>query len=673
MVKNGLKEMNRAADNIRILAASMVEKANSGHPGGAMGGADFINVLFSEYLVYDVNDPTWTGRDRFFLDPGHMSPMLYSALALQGRFTIDELKQFRQWGAPTPGHPERDVMRGIENTSGPLGQGHTFAAGAAVAEKFLEARLGKEMMQHKIYAYISDGGVQEEISQGAGRMAGLLGLSNLIMFYDSNDIQLSTECSSVSSEDTGAKYKAWGWNVLTCKGNDVEDIRRALDEALTEKDRPTLIIGKTIMAKGAVKADGTSYENSIKTHGAPLGGDAYINTIKNLGGNLENPFEIFPETKEIYAKRKEELKEIVANRKAQEKAWAEANPDKAAQMKEWFSGNAPKVDWSVLTQKPDQATRAGSSACLGVLAEQVPNMICSSADLSNSDKTDGFLKKTHDIKPNDFTGAFFQAGVSELTMACMCIGMYLHGGVIPACGTFFVFSDYMKPAVRMAALMQVPIKFIWTHDAFRVGEDGPTHEPVEQEAQIRLMEKLKNHSGKDSVRVFRPADVNETTICWQMAVENMETPTALILSRQNVNNLPEGNDYEQVRRGAYVVAGSDANYDVILLASGSEVSTLVAGADLLRKDGIKIRIVSVPSEGLFRCQTREYQDSILPKGKKIFGLTAGLPVTLEGLVGAEGKVFGLNSFGFSAPYKVLDEKLGFNAQNVYNQVKDFLK
>lgn len=673
MVKNGLKEMNRAADNIRILVASMVEKANSGHPGGAMGGADFINVLFSEYLVYDVNDPTWTGRDRFFLDPGHMSPMLYSALALQGRFTIDELKQFRQWGAPTPGHPERDVMRGIENTSGPLGQGHTFAAGAAVAEKFLEARLGKEMMQHKIYAYISDGGVQEEISQGAGRMAGLLGLSNLIMFYDSNDIQLSTECSSVSSEDTGAKYKAWGWNVLTCKGNDVEDIRRALDEALTEKNRPTLIIGKTIMAKGAIKADGTSYENSIKTHGAPLGGDAYINTIKNLGGNLENPFEIFPETKEIYAKRKEELKEIVANRKAQEKAWAEANPDKAAQMKVWFSGNAPKVDWSVLTQKPDQATRAGSSACLGVLAEQVPNMICSSADLSNSDKTDGFLKKTHDIKPNDFTGAFFQAGVSELTMACMCIGMYLHGGVIPACGTFFVFSDYMKPAVRMAALMQVPIKFIWTHDAFRVGEDGPTHEPVEQEAQIRLMEKLKNHSGKDSVRVFRPADVNETTICWQMAVENMETPTALILSRQNVNNLPEGNDYEQVRRGAYVVAGSDANYDVILLASGSEVSTLVAGADLLRKDGIKIRIVSVPSEGLFRCQTKEYQDSILPKGKKIFGLTAGLPVTLEGLVGAEGKVFGLNSFGFSAPYKVLDEKLGFNAQNVYNQVKDFLK
>ena len=299
-------------------------------------------------------------------------------------------------------------------------------------------------------------------------------------------------------------------------------------------------------------------------------------------------------------------------------------------------------------------------------------MVCSSADLCNSDKTDGFLKKTHDITPNDFTGAFFQAGVSELTMACVCIGMYLHGGVIPACGTFFVFSDYMKPAIRMAALMQVPIKFIWTHDAFRVGEDGPTHEPVEQEAQIRLMEKLKNHNGNDSVRVFRPADTDEATVCWKMAVENMDTPTALIFSRQNVNSLPEGTQYEEARKGAYIVGGSDTEYDAILLASGSEVSTLVASAELLRKDGIKVRIVSVPSEGLFRTQSAEYQEQILPKGAKIFGLTAGLPVTLEGLVGANGKVYGLNSFGFSAPYKVLDEKLGFTAENIYNEVKSFI-
>lgn len=669
---NDIQLMTRAADNIRTLAVSMVEKANSGHPGGAMGGADFINVLFSEYLIYDPDDATWAGRDRFYLDPGHMSPMLYATLALQGKFSIDDLKNFRQWGSPTTGHPERDVTRGIENTSGPLGQGHTFAAGAAVAEKFLETKLGSVMMQHKIYAYISDGGIQEEISQGTGRLAGALGLNNLIMFYDSNDIQLSTECNAVTAENTAMKYESWGWNVITINGNDVAEIRQALDKALQEKERPTLIIGNTIMGKGALQADGSSYEHNVKTHGAPLGGDAYKNTIENLGGDIHHPFAIAEDVQALYDNRAKELRKIVALRHAAEDQWKAQHPEKATQMKEWFSGNAPKVDWSSLTQKAGAATRNASSACLSLLAEQVPNMVCSSADLSNSDKTDGFLKKTQSMVKGDFSGAFFQAGVSELTMACMCIGMYLHGGVIPACGTFFVFSDYMKPAIRMAALMEVPIKFIWSHDAFRVGEDGPTHEPVEQEAQIRLMEKLKNHSGKDAVRVFRPADVEETTVCWQMAMENMETPTALIFSRQNIENLPEGTPYQEARKGAYIVAGSDEKFDVILLASGSEVSTLVAGAQLLRKEGVKVRIVSVPSEGLFRQQSCEYQNEILPKNAKIFGLTAGLPVTLEGLVGANGKVFGLESFGYSAPYKVLDEKLGFTAENVYKQVKDFL-
>lgn len=663
--------MNHAADNIRLLAVSMVEKAKSGHPGGAMGGADFINVLFSEFLVFDPDQPTWEGRDRFYLDPGHMSPMLYSALALQGKYTIDDLKTFRQWGTICPGHPERDIIHGIENTSGPLGQGHTYAVGAAIAEKFLEARLGSTMMQHKIYAYISDGGVQEEISQGAGRIAGLFKLNNLIMFYDANEIQLSTECDVVMRENTRMKYESWGWNVLEINGNDPDEIRAALILANKEEQRPTLIIGHTVMAKGARKEDGSSYERSVKTHGAPLGGGAYENTVKNLGGDLNDPFVVFDDVKELYEKRNAELREIVKERHAAEAEWRKANPEKAEQMDAWFSGNAPKVDWSELVQKRDVATRVASANCLGVLAEQVPNMVCSSADLCNSDKTDGFLKKTHELTPDDFTGAFFQAGVSELTMACVCIGMYLHGGVIPACGTFFVFSDYMKPAIRMAALMRVPIKFVWSHDAFRVGEDGPTHEPVEQEAQIRLMEKLKNHKGQDSVRVFRPADADETTVCWQMANENMDTPTAMICSRQNVNSLPEGTDYSQVRKGAYIVK-DDPNYDVILLASGSEVSTLLAGAELLNADGIKTRIVSVPSEGLFRTQSKEYQESVLPKGAKIFGMTAGLPVTLQSLVGVEGMVYGLESFGFSAPYKVLDEKLGFNAENVFKQVKDYL-
>ena len=668
---NDSKLMNRAADNIRILAASMVEKANSGHPGGAMGGADFINVLFAEFLVYDPENPAWEGRDRFFLDPGHMSPMLYATLALTGKFTLEELKQFRQWGSPTPGHPERDVMRGIENTSGPLGQGHTFAVGAAIAAKFLKARF-PEVMPQTIYAYISDGGVQEEISQGAGRIAGTLGLDNLIMFYDSNDIQLSTDTKAVTCEDTARKYEAWGWKVIDINGNDPDAIRNALNEAKAETERPTLIIGHTIMGKGARRADGTSYEACCATHGAPLGGDAYINTIKNLAGDPENPFVIWPEVAELYARRTEELKGIVAQQHAIKAEWAKANPEKAAKLEQFFSGKAPQIDWSAVQQKPNSATRAGSATVLGVLATQVENMIVASADLSNSDKTDGFLKKTHAFTKGDFSGAFFQAGVAELTMACCCIGMALHGGVIPACGTFFVFSDYMKPAIRMAALMEVPVKFIWSHDAFRVGEDGPTHEPVEQEVQIRLMEKLQNHKGHNSMLVLRPADVEEATVAWRLAMENTSTPTGLIFSRQNVNNLPDGTDYSQAAKGAYIVAGSDENPDIILLASGSEVSTLVDGAELLRKDGVRVRIVSVPSEGLFRSQPADYQESILPHGAKIFGLTAGLPVTLEGLVGANGKIWGLPSFGFSAPYKVLDEKLGFTAENVYKQVKAML-
>ena len=668
--------MNKAADNIRILAASAVEKAKSGHPGGAMGGADFINVLYSEYLKYDPQNPGWVGRDRFFLDPGHMAPMLYSQLTLIGKFTLDELAQLRQWGSPTTGHPEFEIARGIENTSGPLGQGHVFAVGAAIAAKFLAAHTGNPTFDKEtIYAYISDGGIQEEISQGAARVASVLGLDNLIMFYDCNDIQLSTETKEVMNEDTAAKYRALGWEVFEINGNDVDQIREALDKAKKVEGKPTLIIGKCIMGKGALKADGSSYEANCKTHGAPLGGDAYVNTVKNLGGDPENPFQIFPEVQELYAKRAEELKGICAERYAEEKAWADANPEKAAQQAEWFSGKAPKIDWSKCVQKDNDATRSASAACLSVLAQQVPNMICASADLSNSDKTDGFLKHTKALVKGDFSGAFFQAGVAELTMACCCIGMALHGGVIPACGTFFVFSDYMKPAVRMAALMQLPVKFIWTHDAFRVGEDGPTHEPVEQEAQIRLMEKLKNHAGKNSCLVLRPADAKETTVAWAMAMENTDTPTALIFSRQNINNLPDGNDYEQARKGGYVVAGSDENPDVVLVATGSEVSTLVGGAELLRKDGVKVRIVSVPSEGLFRTQSAEYQQSVVPAGAKVFGMTAGLPVNLQGfLIGAapESKVWGLESFGFSAPYKVLDEKLGYTAENVYNQVKAML-
>ncbi len=668
---------NKAADNIRILSAAMVEKSNSGHPGGAMGGADFINVLYSEFLKYDPADMNWPFRDRFFLDPGHMSPMLYSVLSLGGNFSMEDLKNFRQWGSVTPGHPEVDTDRGIENTSGPLGQGHAMAVGAAIAERFLVARFG-EWMAHKTYTFISDGGVQEEISQGAGRLAGHLGLNNLIMFYDSNDIQLSTETSSVTSEDTEAKYKAWGWNVTTINGNDASEIRLALKAALTEQKRPSLIIGKTTMGKGAVKEDGSNFERQCSTHGQPLthAGASFKKTVANLGGDPENPFVIFPEVAELYQNRKEFLLKWADEKNLEEDNWAAANPELEKKLETFLSGEANDFDYSKIVQKASAATRNASATVLAAYAKGVENMIVASADLSNSDKTDGFLNNTHAFANGDFSGAFLQAGACELTMACVMNGMALHGGIIPVCGTFFVFSDYMKPALRMSALMQLPVKFVWTHDAFRVGEDGPTHQPVEHEAQLRLMEQLKNHHGDNSVLVLRPADASETTVAWQIALENTSSPTALILSRQNIKDLPAATsrleEAKQLAKGAYVVEACE-NPDVILVASGSEVATLVEGAVLLReRDGKKVRIVSAPSEGLFREQDKNYQQSVLTPGIPKFGLTAGLPVTLRGLVGDDGAVWGLNSFGFSAPYQILDEQLGFTAENVYKQVNILL-
>ncbi len=666
-----------AADNIRILAASMVEKSKSGHPGGAMGGADFINVLYTEFLKYDPDDPTYPFRDRFFLDPGHMSPMLYSVLALAGYFSLEDLKNFRQWGSPTPGHPELDLKRGIENTSGPLGQGHAMALGAAIAERFMVARFG-EWMAHKTFAFISDGGIQEEVSQGVGRIAGHLGLHNFIMFYDSNNIQLSTKVEEVSTEDIVAKYEAWGWNVISIDGNDAGEIRMALNRAINETEKPTLIVGHTVMGKGALGKEGESFENKVSTHGQPLtaAGADIAKTVANLGGDPENPFVIFDEVKKLYADRAAELRKWVALRKEEQKSWTAANSELAEILDGFLQGKLPEIDYLNIKCGENVATRAASAAVLGALAEKIENMIVASADLSNSDKTDGFLKKTHALTKEDFGGRFLQPGVCEFTMACIMNGIALHGGIIPACGTFFVFSDYMKPVLRLSALMRLPVKFIWTHDSFRVGEDGPTHQPIEHEAQLRLMEQLRNHHGERSVVVLRPADARETVAAWKIAMEE-QRPTALVLSRQNIKDLPalHGNRAEeamQAVKGAYVVMDCDGTPDVILLASGSEVATLVDGAALLKADGLKIRVVSVPSEGLFRDQSKEYQQSVLPTGVPKFGLTSGLPVTLAGLVDGDGTVYGLNHFGYSAPASVLDEKFGFSGQNVYNQVKAML-
>ena len=668
---------DKAADNVRILTAAMVEKAKSGHPGGSMGGADFVNVLYSKYLITDPDDPMWISRDRFFLDPGHMSPMLYSVLALTGKYTIDELKDFRQWGSVTPGHPERDVMRGIENTSGPLGQGHVFGVGAAIAERFLAERFG-EVWSHKTYAFISDGGIQEEISQGAGRIAGFLGLNNLIMFYDSNDVQLSTDCNEVSLEDTATKYRAWNWKVMMIDGTDPAAICAAIDSAHAEKKRPTLIIGKTIMGKGCVTADGENFEGKCSTHGCPLSksGASYEKTIENLGGNAENPWIVWDDVKELYARRNEELRKIVAERKTAQDEWKKQNPEKWAQLKSYIDGEVPAIDYAAIPHKANQPTRNYSADVLSVLGEKVGNMIVSSADLANSDKTDAFLKKTGALAPRDFKGAFLHAGVSELTMAAIMNGIVLHGAMEAACGTFFVFSDYMKPVIRMSALMCLPVKFVWTHDAFRVGEDGPTHEPVEQEAQIRLLEEIQNKYGQNSMLVLRPADAAETTVAWKMAMENTTSPTGLILSRQNVTDIPamNGDRYTealQMEKGGYVVL-DDENPDVVLVGNGSEVGTLYGASQLLKEEGIKCRIVSMPSIGLFKRQSAEYRKSVIPADKPIFGLTAGLPSVLFTVVGVNGKVYGLDHFGALAPYTVLDEKFGFNAPHIAAEVKKFI-
>ena len=665
----------KAADNIRILAASMVEKAKSGHPGGAMGGADFVSVLFAEFLRYDPDNMLYPYRDRFFLDPGHMSPMLYSVLALAGHYSMEDLQQFRQWGSITPGHPEVDFLRGVENTSGPLGQGHAMGLGAAIAERFMVARFG-EWQAHKTYIYISDGAVQEEVSQGVGRIAGNLGLSNIIMYYDSNNVQLSTKVEEVDKEDIAAKYRAWGWQVLEIDGHNVAQIREALTTANASTEAPTLIIGHTVMGKGLVTAEGESFEDKVSTHGQPVSaaGASYEATIKNLGGDVENPFQIFPEVAELFEARANELRAEMVERKGVEIEWRKANPALALKLDGFLSGKLPEIDYRSIGIKSGSATRAASATVLGAYAEQVENMIVASADLSNSDKTDGFLKKTHAFKRGDFSGKFFQAGVSEFTMACVMNGMALHGGVIPACGTFFVFSDYMKPVVRLSALMGLHVIFIWTHDSFRVGEDGPTHQPIEQEAQIRLMEHLHNHKGERSMVVLRPADAEESVVAWKIALEE-HRPVGLIFSRQDIKSLPSHtnriDEAMQAHKGAYVVLDS-ANPEVVMLASGSEVSTLVAGAELLIQEGINVRVVSVPSEGLFRDQPKSYQESVLPSDVVRYGMTSGLPVTLLGLVGSLENIHGLNHFGHSAPYKVLDAEFGYNGETVYNEVKKLL-
>lgn len=670
----------KSANTIRYLSAAMVEKAKSGHPGGAMGAADFMQVLYSEFLTYDPDDLTWPFRDRFFLDPGHLSPVLYATLHLIGAFDTKALKEFRQWGSETPGHPELDPAKGVENTSGPLGMGHSFAVGAAIAEKFLRHRFG-EWSRHTIYSLVSDGGIQEEISHGAARLAGFLGLSNLIVFYDANDVQLSTLTEAVTAEDTAKRYESWHWRVLEIDGHDQDQIREALKKAQQEQDKPVLIIGKTVMGKGTVDEHKQPYERKVALHGKPISkaGGSYADTIRNMGGDPDNPFAVTDEVKDYFRQVNEEKRRIVQEKIEARKKWEAKNPELAKKLEKFFKLDISHVDFDAMQPETDDASRNTSGYVLSELAGQVENMIVASADLSDSDKTNGFLKKTQPFRKGDFSGAFLNVGVSELTMGAVMNGIALHGGLIPVCGTFFVFSDYMKPAVRLAALMELPVKYIWSHDSFRVGEDGPTHQPVEQEAQMRLLEQLRNHSGNNSLLLLRPADSAETVQGWNIALHNNQSPTGMVFSRQKIKALPgfkqsRQEEAKHAEKGAYVVYESDGGMDVILLANGSEVSTLYDTAQILEKEyNIKSRIVSAPSEGLFRKQSQAYQQEVLPEGTPVVGLTAGLPVSLQGLAGTNAKILGMEHFGYSAPYKVLDEKFGYAAEPLAQKIAAHLK
>lgn len=672
----------KAADNVRILSASMVEKAKSGHPGGAMGAATAITLLFAEFLRFDPKNPQWEARDRFLMDPGHMSPLLYAELVLTGRLSLEDLKNFRQFGSITSGHPELSVEHGIENSSGPLGLGQGMAAGVAIAERYKVAQFG-DILSHKTVALVSDGGIQEEIAYGVGRVAGHLKLSNLIFFYDANGVQLSCETKDVMDQDFKKQYESWGWRVLEADGENVDELRAAFKAAYAETERPTIIIGHTTMAKGAVGSAGESFEGKVSTHGQPLSGAGASTeeTVRRLGGNAENPFEVFPEVKKAFDERLKELEKIAAEWKAKKADWDAKNPEKAATIQSWLSGKSIQLNLKELEQKEGVATRNSSGTVLSYLAKNYKNIICSSADLSNSDQTQKFLNETRIMTPGDFGGAFVQVGVAELTMGAIACGLALHGGLYPICATFFVFSDFMKPVIRMAALQGLPVKYVFTHDSFRVGEDGPTHQPIEHETQIRLLEDLMKEDGRSQMLVLRPADPAETSVAWEMAFENTDSPTALILTRQKVGSLPcpQGSsryaEAAKCRKGAYVVSDNTPagkNPDLTFVANGSDVYLEHEAAEVLRKEGKNVRVVSMISPKLFTLQDKAYRDSIIVPWTPVFALSSGLPVLFKDVVGGFGKVAGLERFGASAPASVLEKKFGYEPAAVVEQAKAYL-
>ncbi|TMW73307.1 transketolase [Alteribacter natronophilus] len=649
---------NLSISTIRTLAIDSIEKAQSGHPGMPMGAAPMAYTLFANYMNHNPENPEWFDRDRFVLSAGHGSMLLYSLLHLHGyAVSMDDLKSFRQWGSNTPGHPEFGHTAGVDATTGPLGQGLAMATGMAMAERYLAASYNREnynIVDHYTYAICGDGDLMEGVSSESASLAGHLKLGRLIVLYDSNDISLDGDLDKSFSESVEDRYKAYGWQVIRVEdGNNLDEINRAIESA-KEDDRPSMIEVKTTIGYGSPNRSGSN-----ESHGKPLGGEEAKLTKEYYKWTFENDFHVPAEVRDHYA----ELKETGAEK---EKQWndmfegyKEAYPELASELELAMKGDLPEgwdKDVPVYSTDDKLATRASGGEVLNAIGKNVPYVFGGSADLASSNNT--MLKGVEDFTRENYSGRNIWFGVREFAMASAVNGMALHGGVKPYAATFFVFSDYLRPAARLSALMQVPVTYVFTHDSIAVGEDGPTHEPVEQLPAMRAIPGLS---------VIRPADGNETAAAYKLAMESKNEPTALVLTRQGLPTL-EGTDknaYEGVKKGAYVVSEANGDLDGILLASGSEVSLAVEAQQLLEKEGLHVNVVSMPSWDRFEKQTAEYKDSVIPKDVKTrLALEMAASLGWERYTGDNGAVLGIDRFGASAPGPKVMEEYGFTAENV---------
>ncbi|MCM3676277.1 transketolase [Peribacillus simplex] len=657
-------------NTIRTLSIDAIEKANSGHPGMPMGAAPMAYKLWTEYMNHNPKNPDWFNRDRFVLSAGHGSMLLYSLLHLSGYgLSIDDLKSFRQWGSKTPGHPEYGHTAGVDATTGPLGQGIAMAVGMAMAERHLAESYNRDsynVVDHYTYSICGDGDLMEGVSAEAASLAGHLQLGRLVVLYDSNDISLDGDLSQSFSESVADRFKSYGWQYIRVEdGNDLQEIANAIEEAKTDEARPTLIEVKTVIGYGSPNRSGKS-----AVHGAPLGADELKLTKEAYKWTFEEDFHV-PE--EVYSHFNEAVVDAGAQK---EEAWnelfknyKEAHPELAQQLELAIKGELP-AEWDqeipVYEEGKTLASRASSGEVLNAIAKKVPSFIGGSADLAGSNNT--AIKGETDLLPGNYSGRNIWFGVREFAMGAALNGMALHGGLKVYGGTFFVFSDYLRPAIRMAALMGLPVNYVFTHDSIAVGEDGPTHEPIEQLASLRAMPNLG---------VIRPADGNETAAAWKVAMESTNKPTALVLTRQGLPTIKDTSEtaYEGVSKGAYIISASKKEVaDALLLATGSEVNLAVEAQKALANEGIDVSVISMPSWDRFETQSKEYKQSVInPAVKKRLAIEVASPFGWDRYAGDEGEILAINHFGASAPGGKIMEEFGFTVENVVARVKEMLK